>query len=48
MHEIHSENIPGHLYRGYILLNKDGKLESHVKVSAILASMTLSFCRLIF
>nr|WIW72532.1 fatty acid synthase [Kerria lacca] len=32
MHEIHSENIPGHIYRGYTLLKKEqGELMRHIE-----------------
>lgn len=42
MHAIYSENIPGHLHRGYILLNENGKLCSHVEVSLFRAFMNVS------
>lgn len=32
MHEIFSENISGHLYRGYVVLNKENEVEKRHKV----------------
>lgn len=35
LHEVHSEDIPGHIYRGYTIVKKEGQNEPirHIEVS---------------